>query len=219
MTNYNFGDFKRTNSFTSRSRRSSFTTYASWFNGGDSSASTDWLNEEISLDKKSSSTDFGKEEKSTENSAYSPQLKSNEILLKADEETGTLALSDNDGSFASKEEHRQVRQYWRDIIFGFNTGLISTFVVTTGVLGGGMTTKECFIGGLVSAIGGSFTLVICEYLATHAQNEIDHSEVEIERDHILNHHEEEMSELGNIFDCIGVYDHKMCDKLSKYYVS
>ena len=41
----------------------------------------------------------------------------------------------------STTDHLNNRQYWRDLVLGVNDGLVSTFLLVAGVLGGGMDNK------------------------------------------------------------------------------
>lgn len=170
------------------SRKSSFSTYSSWFNNSNQDS--------VSL-------------------AFTDDANS----LK-DEESGTLDLTNDEVLVKPpKQEHRQVLQYWRDIALGLNSGLLSTFLLISGVMGGGMTTRDAFIAGLAGALSGAFVLAISEYLATKCQNDIDQTEIELEKTHITEFHDDEMMELSEIFESIGLYDEGICNLLSEYYVS
>ena len=76
------------------------------------------------------------------------------------------------------------RQYWRDIILGVNDGLVSTFLLVVGVVGGGLNNEQVLLTGIAGAIAGAVSMAAGEYLATKSQDEILESELTLERDHI-----------------------------------
>jgi hypothetical protein len=48
--------------------------------------------------------------------------------------------SNEDSTLSARTEHiRKHRQYWRDMIFGVNDGLISTFLLVAGVYVSGLS--------------------------------------------------------------------------------
>ena len=48
----------------------------------------------------------------------------------------------------------ETRQYWRDIILGVNDGLVSTFLLVVGVVGGGPARREETTGEHVKGASG-----------------------------------------------------------------
>ena len=72
------------------------------------------------------------------------------------------------------------RQYMRDIILGVNDGLVSTFLLVSGVVGGGMTSAQVLLTGVAGAIAGMISMGTGEYLATKSQDEVFAAEMELD---------------------------------------
>ena len=96
------------------------------------------------------------------------------------------------------------RQYWRDMILGVNDGLISTFLLVAGVAGGGLSSREILLTAIAGAIAGAVSMCAGEYVATKSQNEVIRGEVALERIHVERYRDEELSELGDLLDLIGI---------------
>lgn len=96
------------------------------------------------------------------------------------------------------------RQYYRDMMLGVNDGLVSTFLLVAGVVGGGMDVSSVLLTSLSGAIAGAISMFAGEYVATKSQNEVMKGEIKLEHEHITNYHQEEMRELGNLFSLIGI---------------
>ena len=96
------------------------------------------------------------------------------------------------------------RQYWRDIILGVNDGLVSMFLLVAGVVGGGMATRNILLTGVAGAIAGAVSMAAGEYMATKSQDEVFQGEIELEREHIRDHREDELHELRDLLEGIGL---------------
>ena len=96
------------------------------------------------------------------------------------------------------------RQYWRDIILGVNDGLVSMFLLVAGVVGGGMATRNILLTGVAGAIAGAVSMAAGEYMATKSQDEVFEGEIELEREHIRDFHDDELHELRDLLDGIGL---------------
>lgn len=96
------------------------------------------------------------------------------------------------------------RQYWRDIILGVNDGLVSTFLLVAGVAGGGLSSTDILLTAIAGAIAGAISMAAGEYVATKSQNEVMRGEINLEEDHVKNNLEEELEELNELFEKIGL---------------
>ena len=96
------------------------------------------------------------------------------------------------------------RQYWRDIILGVNDGLVSMFLLVAGVVGGGMATRNILLTGVAGAIAGAVSMAAGEYMATKSQDEVFQGEIDLEREHIREHREDELHELRDLLEGIGL---------------
>ena len=70
------------------------------------------------------------------------------------------------------------RQYMRDIILGVNDGLVSTFLLVSGVVGGGLEATQVLLTGIAGAVAGMVSMAIGEYLATKSQEEAFDAELQ-----------------------------------------
>lgn len=90
------------------------------------------------------------------------------------------------------------RQYMRDIILGVNDGLVSTFLLVSGVVGGGLESGDVLLTGVAGALAGMVSMAIGEYLATKSQEEVFDAELALEREHIKEFREHERNQLRDM---------------------
>jgi VIT1/CCC1 family predicted Fe2+/Mn2+ transporter len=143
-----------------------------------------------------------------------------------DEETGTgdvitTTTMDDHHPLASTEHLGKSRQYWRDIILGVNDGIVSTFLLVTGVAGGGLTSQNILLTAIAGAIAGAVSMFAGEFVATKSQNEVLRREIRLEQAHVQKYQQDEMKELGGLLDLIGIpegdeYD-QLRQQLLRYY--
>lgn len=110
-------------------------------------------------------------------------------------------------SKSRKDDHIGMsRQYWRDIILGVNDGIVSTFLLVVGVIGGGLNddTKIVLLTAISSSIAGAISMFAGEYLATKSQNEVLTGEIILEKEHIRTNLLSELNELDYLFELIGI---------------
>jgi VIT1/CCC1 family predicted Fe2+/Mn2+ transporter len=98
------------------------------------------------------------------------------------------------------------RQYWRDIILGVNDGLVSTFLLVAGVAGGGLSSIDILLTAIAGAIAGAVSMFAGEYVATKSQNEVLRGEIALERKHIRHRQRDELSEVKELLNVIGISD-------------
>jgi VIT1/CCC1 family predicted Fe2+/Mn2+ transporter len=83
----------------------------------------------------------------------------------------------------------------REVVFGAQDGLVSTFAVVAGLAAAGMGHLVVLLGGLVSALAGVLSMSIGTFLASRAQRQLYEAELERERREIREHPGEEVAEL------------------------
>jgi VIT1/CCC1 family predicted Fe2+/Mn2+ transporter/rubrerythrin len=83
----------------------------------------------------------------------------------------------------------------REVVFGAQDGLVSTFSVVAGLAAAGVGAMVVLLGGLVSAVAGVLSMSIGTYLAARAQRQLYEHELEHERREIRERPGEEMAEL------------------------
>lgn len=96
------------------------------------------------------------------------------------------------------------RQYMRDIILGVNDGLVSTFLLVSGVVGGGLDSTQVLLTGVAGALAGMISMSIGEYLATKSQGEVFEAEIALERIHLRDHRQHEKDQLFDMLGDMGI---------------
>jgi rubrerythrin/VIT1/CCC1 family predicted Fe2+/Mn2+ transporter len=83
----------------------------------------------------------------------------------------------------------------REIVFGAQDALVSTFAVVAGLAAAGVDHLVVLLGGLVAAVAGVLAMSIGTFLASRAQRQLYETELERERREIREHPGEEIAEL------------------------
>ena len=87
------------------------------------------------------------------------------------------------------------RNYVRDLILGFNDGVVSVYAIVAGVAGAAFTAQAIALAGVAAATAGALSMGIGEYVSTKSQAQYYKSEAARERDHIKAYRALEMEEL------------------------
>jgi vacuolar iron transporter family protein len=97
-------------------------------------------------------------------------------------------------------EQSPLRNYVRDLVLGFNDGLVSVFAVTAGIAGAGLFTREqILVTGVAASIAGAFSMGAGEYISTKSQADFYRSERAREEEHLRKWPELERQELRESF--------------------
>jgi len=83
----------------------------------------------------------------------------------------------------------------REVVFGAQDALVSTFAVVAGLAAAGVGSTVVLLGGLVSAVAGVLSMSIGTFLAARAQRQLYEHELDRERREIREHPGEETAEL------------------------
>jgi len=110
----------------------------------------------------------------------------------------------------------ETRQYVRDIILGVNDGLVSTFLLVVGVVGGGLDTGQVLLTAIAGAIAGAISMATGEWLATRSQEEVFDRELSLERTHIRHHRDMEVEQLYEFFTDIGIAEERLDDVVEAF---
>jgi len=93
-----------------------------------------------------------------------------------------------------------------------------------GVTGANLTSKDILLTAIAGTIAGAISMAAGEYVATKSQQEVMDGEIELERKHIAQRKDEELSELVSEFSKIGIPEdskdekvHNLRDNLIAYY--
>jgi VIT1/CCC1 family predicted Fe2+/Mn2+ transporter len=101
-------------------------------------------------------------------------------------------------------EQNPLRNYVRDVILGFNDGLVSVYAIVAGVAGAGQSASTVFIAGVAASVAGALSMGIGEYLSTKSQAEYYEAERNLERKHIREYPQLERQELKEFFEAKGL---------------
>jgi len=96
------------------------------------------------------------------------------------------------------------RQYMRDIMLGVNDGLVSTFLLVSGVVGGGLDATDVLLTSIAGAIAGMISMAVGEYVATKSQEEVFEAELILERQHLKHHRQHEKDQLRDMLADVGL---------------
>src|SRR5437868_3785842 len=83
----------------------------------------------------------------------------------------------------------------REVVFGAQDGLVSTFAVIAGLAAAGVGPLVVLLGGAVSAMAGVLSMSIGTFLSSRAQRQLYERELDRERREIRDHAGEEIAEL------------------------
>jgi len=83
----------------------------------------------------------------------------------------------------------------REVVFGAQDGLVSTFAVVAGLAAAGVGALVVLLGGAVSAMAGVLSMSIGTFLSSRAQRQLYERELDRERREIRDHAGEEIAEL------------------------
>jgi VIT1/CCC1 family predicted Fe2+/Mn2+ transporter/rubrerythrin len=83
----------------------------------------------------------------------------------------------------------------REVVFGAQDGLVSTFAVVAGLAAAGVGALVVLLGGAVSAMAGVLSMSIGTFLSSRAQRQLYERELDRERREIREHPGEEIAEL------------------------
>jgi vacuolar iron transporter family protein len=99
------------------------------------------------------------------------------------------------GELATENRRIERLSSIREVVFGAQDGLVSTFAVVAGLAAAGVANVVVMLGGLVSAVAGVLSMSIGTFLASRAQRQLYETELERERREIRDHPGEEIAEL------------------------
>lgn len=95
------------------------------------------------------------------------------------------------------EEHEQppLRNYVRDLILGFNDGVVSLYGFCAGLAGLAFAAGDIVVAGVAATAAGAISMGIGEYVSTKAQAQYYLAEARREREHIRRYRSLEVQEL------------------------
>jgi len=96
------------------------------------------------------------------------------------------------------------REYWRDVILGINDGLVSIFLLVTGVASSGMPANSVLLIAISGMIAGAISMAAGEYVATKTQEEVINAQVALEKKNIEKRKVDALRFLGDLLTQIGI---------------
>lgn len=110
--------------------------------------------------------------------------------------------------------HRDVTSGWlRPAVFGAMDGLVTNVSLISGVGAGGTNTHTVALTGIAGLVAGALSMATGEYVSVSSQNELVHSEVDLERRELARNPTGEQAELAATFRARGV-DHDLADRVA-----
>jgi len=113
-----------------------------------------------------------------------------------------------------KEQHLTgLSIYIKDIVYGANDGIITTFAVVAGVAGAGLANSVIIVLGVASLLADGFSMAASNYLGTRSENSLYRKEEKREMDEVENVPEKEKEEIREIFSREG-FDKNQANQLT-----
>lgn len=103
----------------------------------------------------------------------------------------------------SGERWHQGGDFIRDMIFGVNDGLLSTFSLVAGVFGGAASNRFVLLSGLAGAIAGAISMAAGAYVSTKSARDVLEKHLELESAEIEMMPEAEREELQLMYELKG----------------
>jgi VIT1/CCC1 family predicted Fe2+/Mn2+ transporter len=92
-------------------------------------------------------------------------------------------------------EGGRLRNYVRDLVLGFNDGIVSVYALVAGLAGAGFATHSVAVAGLAAILAGALSMGLGEYVSTKSQSQYYAAEARREREHIRRYPDLEREEL------------------------
>lgn len=92
-------------------------------------------------------------------------------------------------------EQSAYRNYVRDLILGFNDGVVSVYAACAGLAGAGFAAHSTGVAGAAAAVAGALSMGLGEYVSTQSQRQYYEAEARRERAHIAAYPDLERQEL------------------------
>lgn len=101
--------------------------------------------------------------------------------------------------------HADVSGGWlRAGVFGAMDGLVTNIALVAGVGGGGASRGTIILTGVAGLVAGAFSMALGEFASVDTQNDAVAHEVRVERAEIDRHPEDEMAELADMYEHLGL---------------
>jgi VIT1/CCC1 family predicted Fe2+/Mn2+ transporter len=99
-----------------------------------------------------------------------------------------------------KEQHYLIRSGWlRASILGANDGILSTASIIIGVAAASTTREPIVLAGVAGLVAGALSMAAGEYVSVSSQTDIETSDLDRERQELIDMPEAELQELALIY--------------------
>ena len=103
------------------------------------------------------------------------------------------------------EHHKSHRAAWlRAAVLGANDGIVSTASLLVGVAAAGSSRDALLTAGFAAVVAGAMSMAAGEYVSVSTQRDLEHADLEIERQALSEHPETELRELAAIYEQRGL---------------
>ena len=99
-----------------------------------------------------------------------------------------------------ESEQSSFRNYVRDLILGFNDGVVSIYAACAGLWGAGFGADGTGVAGAAAAVAGALSMGLGEYVSTQSQSQYYAAEARRERAHVRKYPELERQELREMLE-------------------
>lgn len=98
------------------------------------------------------------------------------------------------------EQHTSgIGGYIKDIVYGANDGIITTFAIVTGAVGAGFPTTVIVVLGIANVLADGFSMAASNFLGTKSENDLFNKEKKRELYEVENMPEKEKGEIMEVF--------------------
>ncbi len=104
------------------------------------------------------------------------------------------------GDTANEKYHKAGQgSYLRNMVYGANDGIVTTFAVVAGVAGANLSPKIILILGFANLVADGISMAMGSFLGTRSENQLKHEELKTEYWEIDHVPEEEAKEIERIY--------------------
>jgi len=101
----------------------------------------------------------------------------------------------------NQEKHYINRSGWlRAAVLGDNDGILSTASIIIGVAAASSTREPIIIAGVAGLVAGALSMAAGEYVSVSSQTDIEKSDLEREKQELIDIPEQELIELAKIYE-------------------
>lgn len=98
------------------------------------------------------------------------------------------------------EQHTEgLGGYIKDMVYGANDGIITTFAIVTGAVGAGFSTTVIIVLGIANLLADGFSMAASNFLGTRSENDLFKKEKDRELYEVENMPEKEKEEIMEVF--------------------